>query len=133
MSGTGLHAEVKVHGARHPVPQAVEDQLFRVGQEALTNAIKHAGCRSLKVELDYRGRGLALTVADDGRGFTPGAARPSTDSGGFGILGMRERMAQIGGTLDVESGPGRGTRIIARWKPGDRPPADGEKLQGNGR
>jgi signal transduction histidine kinase len=126
VAGTALHAEVRVVGSGGSIPQAVEDQFFRVGQEALTNAVKHAGCASLRLGLAYRAGGLEMTVADDGRGFVPTAAPASAEAGGYGILGMRERMAQIGGELNIESEPGRGTKVIARWDPGEVP-SNGER------
>lgn len=83
--------------------------LYRMAQEALTNVGKHAGARSVQIALaDAPGHRLRLTVADDGKGMDTQAA-PSDQS--FGLLGIRERVRAAGGTLAIESEPGRGTRI----------------------
>jgi len=81
--------------------------LYRIIQEALTNAVKHAGATRVAVEARDESGSLKLSVTDDGRGFDP-----STPSAGFGLAGMRERVLLLGGSLDVRSGPA-GTRIEA--------------------
>ncbi|HYG60072.1 MAG TPA: sensor histidine kinase, partial [Symbiobacteriaceae bacterium] len=93
------------------LPPDVEFCLYRVAQEALTNAAKHA--RAHHVSLCYSVQpGLAtLVVQDDGVGFDPAAAGSGQS---FGMIGMNERLASVGGTLQVGSEPGRGTRIEAR-------------------
>lgn len=84
--------------------------MYRVVQEALTNIAKHAGARRASVVLHlYRGQ-VILVVEDDGRGFDA----EHVESGRIGLLGMRERIAQLQGTLDIESAPGAGTTLIAR-------------------
>jgi len=85
----------------------VETALYRIIQEALTNAVKHAGASRVTVEARERDGALHLRVADDGRGFDPG-----TPAAGFGLAGMRERVLLLGGTLEVDSGP-EGTSIEA--------------------
>ena len=85
----------------------VETALYRIIQEALTNAVKHAGASRVAVEARDDDGVLRLSVSDDGRGFDP-----SAPNAGFGLAGMRERVLLLGGTLDVESGPA-GTRIEA--------------------
>jgi signal transduction histidine kinase len=85
----------------------VETTLYRIIQEALTNAVKHAGASRVAVEAREEDGALRLSVTDDGRGFDTEA--PGT---GFGLAGMRERVLLLGGTLDVQSGPA-GTRIEA--------------------
>lgn len=80
-------------------------------QEALTNVIRHAGARRIAVELRSSPDGLRLEVRDDGRGFDPAAARGDSQD----LLGMRERVALAGGELEVDSAPGRGTAVRARF------------------
>jgi signal transduction histidine kinase len=92
----------------HP-QQAVA--LFRILQEALVNASKHAQARHVMVELSASAEEVVLTVRDDGKGYDPGG-REST-SGGFGVLIMRERMRALGGAFTVESRPGEGTTVRA--------------------
>ena len=85
--------------------------LFRIAQEALTNAAKHAGAERVTIELVEEADGLRLAVDDDGVGFDP-ASVPSSDAGdGVGLRGMRDRVDLFGGTLDLDSAPGRGTSI----------------------
>jgi signal transduction histidine kinase/ligand-binding sensor domain-containing protein len=121
-AGTNVSAQMTVSGAARPLPARIENNLLRVGQEALTNAVRHAGARTVRVRLEY-GRGqVRLHIEDDGRGFdvqTIGAA-----SGGYGLRGMRERLTQIGGALSVESQPGRGTEIAATVPFGDNGDAE---------
>ena len=107
-SGTAIRAEVRAHGVRRRLPPAVEDALFRVGQEAMTNAVRHGACRALEVELRVAGGRATLTVADDGAGFVPGDV-----ADGSGIGGMRGRLEALGGTLSVTTGPGQGTCVVA--------------------
>ena len=87
---------------------------FRVAQEALTNVVRHAQARHVWIELRQDESVLELVVRDDGVGF---AVTPTQEQaarrGSLGLLGMKERMQILGGILDVESEPGRGTRIRA--------------------
>jgi signal transduction histidine kinase len=88
-----------------------ETTIFRVVQEALTNAMKHAGAARVQVLVALREAQLLALVEDDGRGFDP-EAPPGGDA--LGLIGVRERLALVGGTLQVESAPGKGTRVWAR-------------------
>ena len=88
-----------------PLGTPVEAALYRVGQEALHNALRHAGAGRIRVALSRTGRQVVLEVADDGRGFVP-----DMPSGGLGLASMRERASAAGGVLTVRSGP-RGTRV----------------------
>ena len=84
-------------------------ELLRIVQEALTNARKHSGAENVRVELKAEGDDLVVEVEDDGQGF-----EPDTISAGVGLRSMRERAAVLGGKLEVESEPGRGTRVRLR-------------------
>jgi signal transduction histidine kinase/ligand-binding sensor domain-containing protein len=88
----------------------VEVELLRVAKEAMTNAVRHSGAHRIKVDLVLAAGEATLRVADDGHGFDPDTA---TRVGGFGLLGMRERVAALGGTLAILSTPGSGTSIEA--------------------
>nr|WP_055505147.1 sensor histidine kinase [Nonomuraea pusilla] len=123
---TGLALAVEITGTPVALAADVEDTLFRVAQEALTNVAKHAGARRAALTLSYTDlpfpgphaaraagrdggpRGVLLDVRDDGRGFD---LRAPGD--GFGLDGMRQRVRGVGGTLEVESEPGRGTAVAA--------------------
>ena len=78
---------------------------MRIGQEALTNALKHARAANVRVELDYGDCEVRLHVEDDGQGFDPGAGQGE----GVGLTGMRERADQMGVRLEIRSSPGGGT------------------------
>lgn len=91
-----------------PLPPRTEDALLRTVQECLANVERHAAARAVTVTVTFLGDVVALDVRDDGRGFDP-AAR----GGGTGRRGMAERIAAVGGTLAVESGPGCGTTVNA--------------------
>ena len=94
------------------LPPNVELVLYRIVQEALSNVAKHAGASRVETRLSRKGRTLRLLVEDDGCGFDVEAAKGSRQSG-LGLFGMEERLALIGGTLRVESSPGKGTRLSA--------------------
>ncbi len=79
----------------------------------MANASRHAGATHVGVNLSLSRSEVALTVEDDGRGFDPGAVVPHAE-GGYGILGIRERAGKIRGTVDLETAPGAGTRLVVR-------------------
>lgn len=110
----GIAAEYRgagIHGTR--LQPDVEANLYRVSQEALHNVYKHARATRVTVVLEIRDHRAVLVVEDDGRGFDP-ASRPVADSGGLGLLSMRERTILVGGEFEIESAPGRGTTIFVR-------------------
>jgi signal transduction histidine kinase len=89
------------------LPAKVETALFRITQEALTNVVKHAEAKTVRIAFARRERSLVLTVEDDGRGFS----RAHVPDDRLGLVGMRERIASVNGALDIESAPGAGTRL----------------------
>ena len=103
----------KVEGRR--LSEEVETNLYRITQEALNNIAKHAEAKNVNVVIERRKGEIVLIIEDDGKGFEPSADEPNRESGrGLGLLGMRERAAIVGGTLEIESAPGKGTTIFAR-------------------
>ena len=105
-SRAGLTTEIQGEGAERLAPET-EQELYRVGQEALNNVLKHAHARQVTVRLDVSKHRAVLEVADDGVGFEPSLR----NGGGFGLPGMRERAERLGGALQVESAPGQGTTV----------------------
>jgi len=103
----GIQAELKVEGELQLPPES-EEKLYRIAQEALNNALKHAQPRHVSLRIHQSDHHLQLEIVDDGVGFDLGAAR---EGGGLGLRGIEERACQMGGTLEVESSPGRGTTI----------------------
>lgn len=105
---SGIEGRLLIEGNLSHLPPAIEEGLFRIAQEALNNALKHAAARSVVVRVHNADDKVTLEVRDDGRG----SARLTTDNtGGLGLTSMRERVAQLNGTLTIESEPGRGTRV----------------------
>jgi signal transduction histidine kinase len=103
------------------LPGDVSVNLYRVAQEALTNIAKHAQARRVDIRLVAEGDGLSMTIADDGRGFAlPGEMDALIAEGHFGLVGLRERVNLIGGTLRLQSAPGQGTRLRVEWRPPSR-------------
>ncbi|MFF3663737.1 GAF domain-containing sensor histidine kinase [Streptomyces olivochromogenes] len=96
------------HGVR-ALPAAQEEAVLRVAQEALHNALRHSGAGRVDVTLEKRGTGTVLRVSDDGSGFEPTAIRAAGRH--LGLVSMRDRSSGVGGTLSVESAPGKGTTI----------------------
>jgi signal transduction histidine kinase len=106
---SGISTTVETHlGER--LPPELETTLYRVVQEALSNVVKHAAAQHVSIVLSQRGSSVAATIDDDGAGFDEAEGRPDA----LGLTGMRERLALVGGTLEIESTPGRGTTVAAQ-------------------
>ncbi|MGI8331725.1 sensor histidine kinase [Actinomadura scrupuli] len=110
----GLPATVTVSGSRRALPAAVDRAAFRIVQEALTNVSRHAGPASASVHIRYGADELTVQVDDDGRGPAEGTAAP-----GVGLVGMRERVAALGGRLRAEPRTGGGFSVRAELPVGD--------------
>ena len=93
-----------------PLSAAKEVGLFRILQEALTNVMRHAQAQTVELTLSVEGQALCLSISDDGQGFVPESGRPTS----FGLVGMRERVLMLGGTLSLHSEPGEGTTLSVR-------------------
>jgi signal transduction histidine kinase len=117
LDGAGLPVTVAYDGARIELPRGVDLTAYRIVQEALTNVMKHAGPASATVLVRYEPGVLGLEIVDDGRGVNGRADGRS----GHGVLGMRERVAVYGGTLDAGPKPGGGFRVAARLPYDERP------------
>jgi signal transduction histidine kinase len=96
----------------------VDDEVFRIAQEALHNAVKHAAADRLGLRLEEGERQLVLTVRDDGVGFDPAAT--AHRSRRLGLTSMEERATSLGGALRIDSAPGKGTTIRLEVPLGDR-------------
>ena len=107
---TGVRAQLSVTGEMRPLHPEVESTVVRIAQEALTNSAKHAGASRVGVTLSYMEDQVTLDVRDDGVGFDP--AR-HTSEGRYGLVSMRQRVARLGGDLEIESAIGAGTAISA--------------------
>jgi signal transduction histidine kinase len=103
----GLEVEVEVEGAPVPLAPGVDLSAYRIVQEALTNTLKHAHARSVRLRLRYEGDAVAIEVLDDGRGGMPNGT-------GHGLVGMRERVELYRGAFEAGGAPGGGFRVHAR-------------------
>jgi len=113
---TGCEMQVEGHLSGTPLSPEMELASFRVAQEALTNVVRHAVAQHIWIELSQSESVLDLVVRDDGVGFDVAHTQEqAARRGSLGLLGMRERVKILGGSLDVESEPGRGTRIHASF------------------
>jgi len=108
-AGTSLRSDFQVKGDRRKLQPSVEENLLHIGQEALTNALKHACATTFQARLSFDSEAVRLELRDNGKGFIIDNA----NGGGIGLIGMKERAEQIGATLAITSEPGAGTTIIA--------------------
>jgi signal transduction histidine kinase len=130
---TGLEVRTRVEGTPRPLPAGTDLAAYRIIQESLTNVTRHAGPATATVRIAYGENDLTVQVDDDGRGVESASGRPESDSdrqirrsgrSGNGIRGMRERVAALGGDLDVGPRPGGGFRVLAHL------PLDGQGGEG---
>src|SRR2546430_1701958 len=108
-AGTSLRSDFQLKGQPRDLQPAVEENLLHIGQEALSNALKHACATRFQARLSFDSDAVRLELRDNGKGFVVDSA----NGGGIGLIGMSERADQIGARLAVTSKPGRGTKIIA--------------------
>jgi signal transduction histidine kinase len=101
---------VNVVGQQQPLRPAIQDEIYRIGREALVNAICHANAKRIDLELKYTNSGLTMRVLDDGCGMDPQVLHAGRQ-GHWGLAGMRERAARIGGLLKIFSSSSAGTEI----------------------
>jgi len=99
-----------VRGTPKHLDARFEENLMRIAQQALDNALQHAQARAIRIELVFGEKAVRLHIGDDGRGFV--MSKPP--SRGMGINGMRERAEEIGGQCELKSHPGRGTRVTVK-------------------
>jgi signal transduction histidine kinase len=109
-AGAGLPTRVAVSGRVRPLPPALDQAAYRIVQEALTNALRHAGPAAASVTVVYKRDRLLLDVVDDGHGGTAGSDLPAPGSG-HGIAGMRERALSVGGEFEAGPRPAGGFRV----------------------
>jgi PAS domain S-box-containing protein len=109
---TGWTTELRIDVLPRTLPPAIETASFRIVQEAVTNAARHAGARAVEVGLKQDGDRLVATIRDDGRGFDLASMRtPQMRRAHFGLVSMSERATLAGGSIAIESSPGNGTTV----------------------
>ncbi len=109
--GTGLNADFQADGDERSIPADCEEDLLRITQEALTNAVKHANARNFAATLSVHSNRIQLRLVDDGRGFDP-----QREHDGFGLTGMKERVDRMGGEFIIRSKLGVGTELLVELK-----------------
>jgi signal transduction histidine kinase len=118
-----LRVDLNAQNMTGRLPSEIEVALYRIVQEGLTNVLRHARAHRCVVELvrDDAGESVRVTIRDDGVGFDPEAPRDPEASPGLGLVGIRERVSQLGGVLRLDSGHGRGTVLTAEFAVSSRP------------
>jgi len=111
-AGTGVSVTVNRTGREETLPPEMDAELLRIGQEAMTNAIRHGRPTFVKTEIDIDPQRVRLRVLDDGCGLPEGIAKSRQDGAGFGLTGIRERAAHFGGKFEISSSPGGGTEVV---------------------
>ena len=112
MREQGLRAELFVEGEPRRLRPEIELAAFRLAQEALNNAVRHAQAQQVTLLVRLEDHALLLMITDDGAGFDPTvAAEPSPEGKHLGLMGMKERVLLLGGQMEIISQPGQGTRI----------------------
>jgi signal transduction histidine kinase len=111
--GADIQIQIETTGEVKPLPETLEENLLRIEQEAVTNAVKHSGAKSVKVELQFGPQNVVLQIKDDGKGFNPDAC-DGPNEGHFGLLGIRERAERMNGEAKISSTPGAGTCICVK-------------------
>jgi signal transduction histidine kinase len=106
---TGVNGHLQLTGRARRLPPVTENALLRVGQEAITNAMKHARPGRIEVQLEFEEQRVSLRVKDDGKGFD--AEKPPANKTSFGLAGIRQRAAALGGELSLHSNHGQGTEL----------------------
>jgi hypothetical protein len=110
VAGSPTSVQVTISNVNQSLPSQLEQNILRIAQEAVVNAVKHARAHMIWVGLEVQGRILHLDVKDDGEGFEPSDTLPAK-AGHFGIVGMKERAERLGGTFSLTSRPGSGTQV----------------------
>lgn len=109
IEGTPISVEVANRGQPFPLPAELEKELFRIGQEAVTNALRHGKARRVRIALVYEHTGVRFSIHDDGLGFEP--LDDASAAGGLGLSGIWRRVSDQHGTFNVQSRPGEGTTV----------------------
>ncbi len=110
-AGTGVTVSMLTRGERRRLNHALEDAAFRIGREAIVNAVRHAEATRIDLQVEFGKETLTVHVRDNGRGFTPMEGEAAKRNGHFGLSGVRERASHLGGRCEVISSPHQGTLV----------------------
>lgn len=114
LSPSGIRLQLQEDGINGRLPAILETALFRIIQEAFTNILRHSSASRVDLRLALYNDELHLQIRDDGKGFDPGALVVESQAGGFGLLGMQERVRMLEGEFQIHTAPGMGTKIMIR-------------------
>ena len=109
LAQANVQFSIDIQGKKRKLAPSLETALFRIFQEAITNIAKHSAAKNGRIELRFTDSSIEARITDDGHGFNPVASRATWKT--FGLLGIEERVAILGGTLRIESQEGKGTQI----------------------
>jgi ligand-binding sensor domain-containing protein len=124
--GSPVKVYLQVKGTYRPLERRIEEELLRIGQEAVANAVRHAAATRIDVQLIYQAERVSLRVEDDGRGFDP--SRNGAE-GHYGLQGMQERAGEIAATLELKSAPGEGTLVSVEAPVPQNPRSDPKEVK----
>ncbi len=110
----GMEVKVEISGEERRLPSQVETAVFRAAQEAITNIAKHARAKNVFIGVEFSATHLIVKIEDDGRGFDMAAFSDSKQTRGLGLMGMKERISLMGGSFNIVSLPGEGTRVYMK-------------------
>jgi len=111
LGDVGVNVNVRASNMDRRLPGQVETAIFRVFQEAINNIYKHAGARNVSVRLTRDDGKVIASISDDGKGFDVDSNEGVDKNGGLGLVGIKERVSLLGGTLNIKSKPGKGTEL----------------------
>jgi signal transduction histidine kinase len=112
---SGIQYDLDAKGLERRLPASVETALFRTSQEAIANVVRHAAADQVRIRLACDDQWFNVEIVDDGRGFDLTRVNVNGNSArGLGLLGMKERIVQCGGDLEISSRPGNGTTVCMR-------------------
>jgi signal transduction histidine kinase len=118
--GSGdLAVQLEIEGEPYDLPPGIDLAAYRIIQEGLTNAVRHAGATQVTVRVTYRPQQVDMEVLDDGRGLPAARTAGAEPHGGHGLVGIRERVALYGGAVELGPAPGGGVRLAARLPVGE--------------
>lgn len=106
----GIDCKFSISGTPRDLPQNVQDELYRVAQEALSNVRKHSRANRVSISLNYTSRNVRLAIRDNGQGFSP--TIKTSGASGFGLPTMHDRAERIGAKLNIHSGPATGSEVV---------------------
>jgi signal transduction histidine kinase len=108
---TNIHFTTNIADIDTSFPEELRINFYRIVQEAINNIMKHSGASDAEIQIEKKSDGISLSIRDNGTGFTS-EQKSGIGKGGFGLTGIRERASLLGGTVNIQSQQGVGTRLL---------------------